>query len=282
MIDFQKIYNKNKDPFYKELQHVKKMYEQDIEKSGYPLVLFTKFKVILNNFQAQEWEECKVYYKRHEANYFSWEEKVIFVLVIDLLKNKILCYNPKIIYEIITAFRNQKVNPFFMAYYLNVFLERDIYQLLNDYLKTDSCYLLSAIMENFISRTMDSNLVTTNYQDLILPITQAANLSYSPIYHGNYDLFDIYRVLKEIMIEESQETLIFSKKEFLMIEQMPYILGELTEIEKNCFLQNLREIEQGFGTRRKLVAKKSLSVIEEFLALAQGEVYLTRKRNMVE
>lgn len=269
MIDLNDFNNS----FYNKIVELKSMYLKDCQDKDYSTILITALNSILGHFEIQEFND---YYAKEEVNYFCYEEKIVFLVVINMLRQKIYDYEPIFIWHIVQAFVMAKISTFKYKDYLDIFMNDGIYPILYSFYKNAKHKELYAFLEAFIINTLDSSLKNISYESLINRLSKYTDCFYSPVFGGNYDLNSMFLKLHEIMIMANQNLYLFSQKDFELVGKLPY-LTDLTLIERDCFIADVRKIEVGYGTRKKLMVKMLLPIIEEFLELAKREAILSRK-----
>lgn len=268
----------NKPSFLKYLKNLKKQYIIDMEMDGLNAMLFSRYKMVIRHFNPSHWSKISNFYFCHESNFFSLNEKLSFLIVLDILKDNIFSYNAEVIWNIVEALVRQQVNPYLYEKYLNIFLHEAIYPHLKRVIDQHKDKLLYTYLEEFITKTDAYSLDHFDYGSLMHPILELTKGEFSPILHGDYRFTNISFHLEDIMLAEKLSFMHFTNQDFRIVQTLPLFVCDLTEIEQDELILRIQEIEEKYGTRNLDFAKQCVVVLHEFALLAQMEEEITRKR----
>ena len=247
----------NINSFYNHILKIKiKFLEQHKEND------ITKSLLVLVNIALKEMNENNWHLETNNGKtlqdlyYEEWtlstpKEKLIFFILLKELKW--LMQNDFISW-FIEALIFSETNPYYYTNYLTMFLNPEVYNLISEIEATELAFILAKIIEI----TPTKNILKNDYSTFIYYLSRQTNKLYSPLFKGNYNLNNIYSILKSQMEELNQKYLYFLEKDFQTLHLLKEFQYNKSTLEQEELIRKIKTIESNNN-------KPIISIIREIL-----------------
>lgn len=263
--------------FYLEIYRLKKEYVSAIPKDARTCSLLARTSKALRDYDAKTWKPLEKYYRTSAGYLASTEEKLIFFLLLSIYKGKLKHFAFKIIDALVFSLIETKVNPYNYEVYLQLFLDKKVYDLLLLMSLFDVFHPMSNILSMIILRCDFDEISQGNYEFVIKMLSDITSSTYSPVFDGKYDFVSIHKKVKEIMEELNQKMPTFREQQFKTLNLL-LSFDDFAPEDTQEFQKRVIAIESEFCHNKKRLVQAVLLQVQLFFNLRRAGMRLLRSR----
>lgn len=268
--------------FYIFISKLKRTYQLFETNTNMRDMLIAKINILLNNYNENKWQLLKNNFFEF-CKFYSYDEdyidcQLIYLIILDILQEKINDFNSDYIDAIVQAFAYNDANPFNYKRYLDLLLNNEIMFLIMelDELATPIAYVIIAIIENNDIDTLEKN----NYAYVKNIINRIKGVYPSPIFKGNYNFFNMYSCLKRYMNKLNTNNNFFTMSDYQSIKFLVDMDQHLSIEEKDNFILTIKEIEKDYDMDKRYLIKEIIKKINKYYNYpkTQNTLSLTKRK----
>lgn len=273
-----KIYSR----FYLDIYRIKNDFDNLPNEDVASLSLKARIRSILNNWDEEQWSSLQKYYYASCSFLNGSREKLVFILFLDIYKDRLKKYSFQIIKSIIEAFIYTNVNPYNYESYLALFFSDKVYDLLLYANLFEHCHPLNSFLSVIIYRTHLSDLNRGYYDTAVKILSDATSSNFSPLLGGNYDVLHIHQVLATLMQSLNQSIVFFSENNFKTLDAIQSFPTLLSPSLFDNFINNVIRIEADLAGHKVAFVRAILKQIELFTKISKTGIHLVRSTKKQE
>lgn len=245
--------------FYLKDIEYKILHNEDVNKLD--VLLIAEFKKALKDI-TDNWEEYQSYFVDGINYVFSYDEQMVFIILTAKLGMDFLTKDFEYSSELITALLHSDKLPLYYYKYATLFYQNPFYEMIRELVNNSKLinyyFIFKCLLNNIETPLLDE----ANY-NLIRSILMKINGQEYHILLSNEDtLFTIYQKIKEMMQQENQNKLIYSRKDYERLRMLLLIIKQNEKDKMDNLTKELIEIDKK-GIRKNDVIRRILKRIDE-------------------
>lgn len=266
------------DEFYFWIAKLKNEYVTFFSNDYFAPSLVGQINRILRNYNKLEWQDLKNFYLENEELFWI-DERLIFLIIIDLYKNQIKNYDINVLQNIISTMAKSTVNPTNYQRYFNLFLYPPIFEQLT--ILNSSSFQINPFIKKLIEDIPMPKIVPSNYDYILNILTKLTGFRYSPIFNNDFSFKNIYTTLYQLMLTANENRCLFSEEDFTNLTNLPLLEKELDNDELQAFINEIKNIEENFFDQKTALIRYALKAINKFhlLKIRNFKIIRSRKAN---
>lgn len=266
------------DEFYFWIAKLKNEYATLFPNDYFAPSLIGQINRILRKYNKLEWQDLKNFYLENEELFWI-DERLVFLIIIDLYKNQIKNYDINVLQNLISTMAKSTVNPSNYQRYFNLFLYPPVFEQLA--ILNSSSFQINPFIEKLIEDIPMPKIVPDNYDYILNILTKITGFRYSPIFNNDFSLKNIYTTLYQLMLTANENRCLFLEEDFIMLTNLSLLENNLDNVELQSFTNEIKNIEDCFFDQRTALIRYSLKAISKYhlIKIRNFKVIRSRKAN---